>query len=89
MSEIPIAFMALLFAALAIWDWRRSLVTSRVSLGVATVFALGAMRYPGQSVGSVVEHTGDGLAWLVSGARGLGLALVMVVLVSQLRALQD
>ncbi|HEX8102022.1 MAG TPA: hypothetical protein VF533_05395 [Solirubrobacteraceae bacterium] len=89
MSNTPIALMALLFVLLAAWDWRRAPLLARLSLGVATVFALAALEYPGASVRDVVAHTEDGLAWLGSGARGLGLALVMVAVAGQVRALRD
>ena len=89
MGDTPIELMAVLFALIAAWGWRRSAVCARVSLGVATVFALAAARYPGDSAGEIVAQTGDGLAWMVSGARGAGLAIVLVSLVPLLRQLRE
>ncbi len=77
--------MALLFLLLATWERRRSPLRSRLGYGVAGVFVLAALEYPGMSVQAVVEDTASELAWLVNAARGLGLALVMVALVTELR----
>lgn len=86
MSQTPVAFMALLFALVAFWEWRRSPLPAHLSLGVAAVFALAAFEYPGQSVQFVVEDSGHWLGWVVNAARGVGLAVVMITLVGQARA---
>lgn len=88
MSDTPIALLALLFLLVAVWEWRRGLLLSRVSLGVATVFVLAALQYPGASAAEVAEHTEDGLAWLVIAARGAGLAVVLATVAGFLRELQ-
>ncbi len=88
MSQTPVAFMALLFLLMAAWEWRRSPLRANLSLVVGAIFALAALEYPGESVLVIVQHTGDPLAWVVSGVRGLGLALIMVTLVAEVRRLQ-
>jgi hypothetical protein len=76
--DIPLAFSALFFAALAAVEWRRLPVWGRIHLAVATAFALGAMAHPGMSVGDVVSSSQDGMAYVVALARVTGFAAGLV-----------
>lgn len=85
--EIPLAFSALFFAALAVCEWRRLPVWGRIHLGVATAFALGAMAHPGMSVADVIRASEDGVAYLVAVARVAGFTAALVSLTTFLREL--
>jgi hypothetical protein len=76
--EIPIFVAALAFFALAAVDWKRLPLSGRVCLGVATAFAVAALRDPGLSVQEFVELPHDGLAYVVAVARVAGLTAVLV-----------
>jgi hypothetical protein len=85
--EVPLALSALVFAALAAWDWRRLPVCGRVHLGVATAFALGALAHPGMAVGEALQGSPDGVAYLVAAARVAGLTAALVSIAAFVREL--
>ena len=82
---IPLAFSAALFAILAIVEWRRLPLVARVYLGAATAFAIGALAYPGLSIAEVLDHSRDGLAYLLGVARVAAFTAVLVSVVTFLR----
>jgi hypothetical protein len=84
---IPLAFSAVFFAGFAALEWRRLPVVARVYLGVATAFALGALAHPGMTIVQALDHTGDGLTWLLAAARVAGFTAVLVSAVTFLRGL--
>jgi hypothetical protein len=83
--DVPIGVSALVFAALALLFWRQAPVCARVVLGVATVFGLAAVQYPGMSIEEVLGQTHDGLAYLVAAARVSGFAAAMLAVTTMLR----
>jgi hypothetical protein len=83
--HVPLLVSALLFAAFAFAEWRRSLVWGRIHLGVATAFALGALAHPGLSVQEVLGRSPDGIAYVVGIARGAGMVAALVTVVTRLR----
>jgi hypothetical protein len=85
--HIPLLASALLFAALALVEWRRVPVWGRVHLGVATAFALAAVSHPGMSVNDLVGHADDGIAYVAALARGAGLVAALVTVATRLREL--
>jgi hypothetical protein len=84
---LPLAFSAALFLGLAVVEWRRLPVVGRVYLGVATAFALGAVAHPGMTIVQALDHTNDGLTWVVAAARVAGFTGVLVSAVTFLRGL--
>jgi hypothetical protein len=89
MDEMPLLFPALLVLVVGCLEWRRqggSRACARVALGAATALLIAAMRYPGESAAMVVEHTEDGLVYLVALARVLGVAAVLFVALGAVRA---
>lgn len=60
---------------------------ARIYLGVATAFAMGAMTHPGMSVQDVLDHTRDGMTYLVATARMIGFTAVLVSLATFIRSL--
>ena len=87
MLDLPLLVLFVVFAGLAIVEWSRLPLCARVSLGGAAVFAIGALKYPGQGVGAVVAHSNDGLVYLVTVARGACAAVLMISAIVALRAL--
>ena len=85
MGNTPIFVLAIVFAALAVLDWRRLPVCARVSLGVAAVFTIASVEFPGASAAVIAQDTRDGLAYLVTAARGAGLAVFMVSVAALIR----
>lgn len=73
----PLFMLALMFAAFAVFDWRRLPLCARGSLAAATVFALAGFHYPGANLGEVVEMHRDGLAYMVEAARVLGFGAIL------------
>ena len=84
--SMPLLLLALLFAVFATVEWDRLPVVSRIHLSVATAFALAAGTYPGMSVMEAVD-AGDGMALVLSAARAVGFAAVMVSVATALRRL--
>jgi hypothetical protein len=74
----PLFVLALVFCAFAAFDWRRLPFCARASLAAGTVFAIAGFEYPGADLTQVVEAHRDGLAYMVSLARGVGFAAVLV-----------
>jgi hypothetical protein len=87
MLDVPLLALFAVFAGLAYAEWTRLPLCARVSLAGAGVFAIGAVKYPGQGVGAVVAHTDDGLVYLVTVARGACAAVLMISAIATLRAL--
>jgi hypothetical protein len=83
--SLPLVLAALFFAVFATVEWSRLPVISRVYVGVATAFAIGALAHPGMSVADAVENAGDGIAVLLGAARVAGFAAVMVSVATALR----
>ena len=83
--SLPLVLAALFFAVLATVEWSRLPVISRVYVGVATAFAIGALAHPGMSVADAVANAGDGIAVLLAAARVAGFAAVMVSVATALR----
>lgn len=77
-GSTPVFVLAVVFAALAVLDWQRLALCARLSLGVAAVFAIAAVKFPGASAGQIVSEPADGLAYLVLVSRGIALAVFMV-----------
>ena len=74
----PFFMLALVFAAFALFDWRRLPICARACLGAATVFAIAGFQYPGADLSEVIEMHPDGLAYMVDLARAVGFAAVLV-----------
>jgi hypothetical protein len=87
MLDVPLLALFVVFAGLAYAEWGRLPLCARVSLGGAVVFAIGAVKYPGQGVTAVVGHTDDGLVYLLTVARGACAAVLMISAIATLRAL--
>ena len=85
--SMPLVLLALCFAVFATVEWRRLPVVARVYIGVATAFAIGAVTYPGMTIGDAIEQTDGGIAVLLAAARAVGFAAVMVSLATALRKL--
>ena len=83
--DLPIAVSALVFAGLALLFWRQAPICARVVLGVATVFGIAAVQYPGMSIEEVLGETRDGLTYLVAAARVSGFATAMLAVTLMLR----
>ena len=82
MADMPLLFPALFVLLVGVLEWRRdggSRGAARVALGAATALLIAALRYPGESATMVLEHTDDGLVYLVALARVLGFAAVVFV----------
>jgi hypothetical protein len=76
-------------AALACAQWTRLPICARISLGGATVFAIAAIRYPGEGMSQLLTHTDDGLTYLAAVAGGACAAVVMITAVALMRGLQS
>ena len=90
--DTPLLFPALLVLVVGVVEWRRdggSRACARVALGAGTALLIGAFRYPGESATMVLEHTEDGLVYLVALARVLGLFALLVAALGHLRARLD
>ena len=85
--QVPLGFSALFFAILATCEWRRMPVCGRVYLGVATAFAIGAFTHPNMSINDVLQHSRDGVAYVVATARVAALTAVLVSVTTFLRSL--
>jgi hypothetical protein len=83
--DLPIAISALVFAGLALLFWRQAPLCARIVLGVATVFGIAAVEYPGMSIDEVLGQTQDGLTYLVAAARISGFAAAMLAVTLMLR----
>jgi hypothetical protein len=83
--SIPLALSALVFLALAVMDWRRLPVWSRVNLAVATAFALAAVAHPGMTIKDVVDQGHDGVAYLAAIARVAGMVAALVSVTTRVR----
>jgi hypothetical protein len=83
--SIPLALSALVFLALAVMDWRRLPVWSRVHLGVATAFAVAAFAHPGMTIKDVVDQGHDGVAYLAAVARVAGMVAALVTVTTRVR----
>ena len=83
--DLPIAVSALVFAGLALLFWRQAPLCARIVLGVATVFGIAALEYPGMSIEDVLGQTHDGLTYLVAAARVSGFAAAMLAVTLMLR----
>ena len=82
MADMPLLLPALFVLLVGVLEWRReggSRGCARIALGAATALLIAAMRYPGESATMVLEHTEDGLVYLVALARVLGFAAVVFV----------
>jgi len=85
--DIPLAFSAVFFLGLAAFEWRRLPLIGRIYLGVATAFTLGAVAHPGMTIVHALDHTNDGLTWVLAAARVAGFTAVLVSAVTFLRGL--
>ena len=88
MAEVPLFLPALLILVAGCVEWRReggSKACARVALGAATALLIGAWRYPGESATTILEHTEDGLVYLVALARVLGFFALVFVAMQALR----
>jgi flagellar biosynthesis protein FliR len=83
---VPLFVSAVLFLLFAMLEWRRLPVVARVYLGVATAFAVGSVVHPGMSIKEALDHTRDGVTWLLALARVAGLTAVLVSAVTFLRS---
>ena len=83
--QVPLFVSALLFAAFAIAEWRRSPVWGRVHLGVATAFAMAALQHPGMTVQDALDGARDGMSYVVALARAAGLVAGLVTVATRLR----
>jgi hypothetical protein len=75
MADTPLFLPAFLVLVVGCLEWRReggSKACARVALGAATALLIAAWRYPGESATMILEHTEDGLVYLVALARVLG-----------------
>ncbi|MEA2398248.1 MAG: hypothetical protein QOK25_1804 [Thermoleophilaceae bacterium] len=83
--HIPLLLSALLFAGFAAFEWRRLPVWARVHLGVATAFAMAAIWHPGTSIHDLLDHSRDGVAYVVGLARVAGLVAALMTISTRLR----
>ena len=83
--DLPIALSAIVFAGLALLFWRQAPLCARVVLGVATVFGIAALEYPGMSIDEVLGETYGGLTYMVAAARVSGFAAAMLAVTLMLR----
>lgn len=83
--DMPLVLTAILFALFAVAEWRRLPVVGRVYLGVATAFALGALRHPGMSISDVLDGSRDGLVYVLAAARVAAFTAVLVSVATFLR----
>ena len=81
----PLFVFAIVFAAFAVFDWRRLPLCARASLAAATVFAIAGFQYPGADLSEVVEVHRDGIAYMVHLARAVGFAAVLVSMMVLMR----
>ena len=84
---MPLVLSALFFAVFATVEWKRLPVVARVYLGVATAFAIGAISHPGMSIADVIDHSRDGITYLLAAARMAGLTAVLISVTTFLRSL--
>jgi hypothetical protein len=85
--QVPLGFSALFFAVLATCEWRRMPICGRIYLAVATAFAIGAMTHPNMGINDVLQHSRDGVTYLVAMARVAALTAVLVSVTTFLRGL--
>jgi flagellar biosynthesis protein FliR len=83
---VPLFLSAAFFALFAVVEWRRLPLVARIYLGVATAFAVGALVHPGMSIKDALDHTRDGVTWVLALARVAGLTAVVVSAVTFLRS---
>jgi hypothetical protein len=88
-TDLPVLALAFAMAALACGQWTRLALCARISLAGATVFAIVAIRYPGEGMSQMLGHTDDGLAYLAAVAGGACAAVVMITAVALMRGLQS
>ena len=84
---MPLVLSALFFAVFATVEWKRLPVVARVYLGVATAFAIGAISHPGMSIADVIDHSRDGITYLLAAARMAGITAVLISVTTFLRSL--
>jgi hypothetical protein len=85
--QVPLGLSALFFAVIATCEWRRMPICGRIYLGVATAFAIGAITHPNMSINDVLQHSRDGVTYLVAMARVAALTAVLVSVTTFLRGL--
>jgi hypothetical protein len=83
--HVPLFASALLFAGLAVAEWRRAPAWGRIHLAVATAFALGAAAHPGMTIQDVLDGAHDGMSYLVGLARGAGIVAALVTVATRAR----
>jgi hypothetical protein len=83
--QVPLLASAILFAGLAVAEWRRAPVWGRVHLAVATAFALAAAAHPGMSIKDALDGAHDGMAYVVGLARGAGIVAGLVTVATRVR----
>ena len=83
--QVPLTLSALLFAGLAVAEWRRAPVWARVHLGVATAVALAALGNPGMTIQDALDGTRDGMSYVVALARAAGLVAALVTISTRVR----
>jgi hypothetical protein len=88
-TDLPTLVLTFAMAALACAQWTRLPICARISLGGATVFAIAAIRYPGEGMSQLLTHTDDGLTYLAAVAGGACAAVVMITAVALMRGLQS
>ena len=84
---LPLFFSAALFLGFSVAEWRRLPFVARIYLAVATAFAIGAVVHPGMSIKDALDHTRDGVTWVLALARIAGLTAVLVSAVTFLRGM--
>ncbi len=92
MADMPLFLPAFLILVVGWYEWCRdggSRACARVALGAATALLIAAWRYPGESATLVLEHTEDGLVYLVALARVLGFCALVYAGLSAMRARMD
>src|SRR5215218_7934883 len=87
-AQIPLLLPALVVLVAGWAEWRRdggSRPCARVALGAGTALLIAALRYPGESAAAVLEHTEDGLVYLVAVARVAGFAALLFAALGAVR----
>ena len=83
--QVPLFVSALLFAAFAVFEWRRAPIWARVHLGVATAFAMAALAHPGMTIHDMLDGARDGMSYVVALARAAGLVAGLMTIATRLR----
>jgi hypothetical protein len=85
MLRVRVLALAIIFGVFAGFDWKRLPLLARFSLGVATVFLIGALTHPGMGIAELVDPPQDGVSWLVFLARPVAAAVAVCSLLTAAR----